>query len=231
MNRAFPFPMKKYERIIGLLYIPVHMIFLQYLMGWVMGLFGWRTDVATANLIYYAIGALFLLMSMNCYWRATIRDFAGSPIRGIQAIILGYAAYFLADWLVAIIMSGFLESLINPNTAAIMNSMEINSNMMLVVSVLLAPIVEETMFRGALFGTLRKKSRILAYVVSALLFAVYHLWDEALFGSFGVLIYALQYIPAGLALAWCYEWSGSLVAPVVLHAVINLVASIEIIWR
>ena len=32
----------------------------------------------------------------------------------------------------------------------------------------------------------------------------------------------LQYLPAGLCLAWCYVKSGSICGPILMHALINL---------
>lgn len=223
--------MQVYERVIGILYIPIHSWLLLELFSLVIFYTDWKIDYATLNLIYYAFSALFLLLAMNRYWRATIRDFTHAPLRTLQAVILGYAAYWVLNYAVNIVMSLFMSSITNPNTAAVNQTITLNQDMMLVVMILLAPIAEETMFRGALFGTIRQKSRVLAYIVSALLFAVYHLWSYMFEGGPSVLIYALQYIPAGLALAWSYEWSGSLVAPVVMHALVNLIASIDIVFR
>ncbi|MDR0905327.1 MAG: CPBP family intramembrane metalloprotease [Oscillospiraceae bacterium] len=231
-KRAFPFPMRRYESVIGIIYIPFHAYFLPMLLYFILDAVGLRLAEPRMDLIYYGISALFLLCAMSSYWKATIRDLKKTVFRTIQAVFLGYACYFLANFIVDIVMSFFMDNLTNPNSAAVIDSVELNPNMMLVVTVLLAPIAEETMFRGALFGTLRKKSRFAAYAVSALLFAVYHLWGY-LVGGWGadILVYALQYIPAGIALAWCYEYSGTLVAPVVLHALINLIATVTIVWR
>ena len=224
--------MRNYEKVIGILYIPFHVLLLPVILALITGVAGWNPDNATLNLILYAFGALFLLLSMNRFWRGTIRDLAGAPVRALQAVILGIVMYYAISIVIGIIMMLLAGELINPNTAAVNDIMALNPDMTFVIMVLLAPIAEETMFRGALFGTIRQKSRILAYIVSILLFAVYHLWGFALFdGGINVWVYALQYLPAGIALAWCYEWSGSLVVPVVLHALINLIGAINIVWR
>jgi membrane protease YdiL (CAAX protease family) len=97
---------------------------------------------------------------------------------------------------------------------------------MFVTTVLLAPVVEETMFRGALFGSIRLRSRAVAYIVSALAFAAYHLWPFLFTDMWRVnALYALQYIPASVILAWCYERGNSIWAPITLHALINLLAN------
>lgn len=78
--------------------------------------------------------------------------------------------------------------------------------------VILAPIAEELFFRGVVFNAfLRERGRAWAYVGSAALFAVIHLSLVAL-----VPIFLL-----GLALAWVYDRTGSLLAPIAMHAVVN----------
>ena len=230
-KHAFSFPMRTYERVIGLMYIPVHSYIVPRLMFWMFDLLGvWPSGAH--DLIYYGFSAVFLLLVLNRYWRATIRDFTGAPFRALQAVVIGYVSYIAMEVVMDLLMSLFLDNLLNPNSAAVADSVTLNPQMMFVVTVLLAPIAEETMFRGALFGTLRKKNRVAAYIVSALLFGMYHIWDFALGGGGALtLVYAMQYIPASIALAWCYEHSGALVAPVVLHALINLIATVSIVWR
>ncbi len=77
----------------------------------------------------------------------------------------------------------------------------------------LAPIVEEALFRGILFPLLRDLGwRAAALVGTSLLFGAIH-------GN------AAAFLPLtlfGAALAWLYERSGNLLAPMVAHAVFNL---------
>ena len=89
----------------------------------------------------------------------------------------------------------------------------------------LAPIVEETLVRGLLFGVIRRKSRILAYAVTILFFSVIHVWQYLVLYDFReVLLAALQYIPAGIALGWTYEKANTVWAPIFLHMTINAIS-------
>lgn len=83
-----------------------------------------------------------------------------------------------------------------------------------------APIVEETAFRGLMYRQLRDSSRwmgvassvVVSALVSAVIFAVIH--PEGLLAT-----------PAkasiGIALALAREWRGSLIAPILMHAISN----------
>ncbi|MGZ8563692.1 MAG: CPBP family intramembrane glutamic endopeptidase, partial [Candidatus Limnocylindria bacterium] len=78
--------------------------------------------------------------------------------------------------------------------------------------VILAPIAEEVFFRGVVFNALlRERGPRTAYLGSAALFAVIHLSIVALLPIFLL----------GLALAWVYHRTGNLLAPIVMHAVVN----------
>lgn len=78
--------------------------------------------------------------------------------------------------------------------------------------VILAPIAEEVFFRGVVFNAwLREGGRRWAFVGSSILFAIIHISVVAL-----VPIFLL-----GLALAWIYQRTGNLLAPIAMHATVN----------
>ena len=90
------------------------------------------------------------------------------------------------------------------------------------IVVLLAPFVEEVLFRGLVFGCLREKSRIFAYLLSCALFALLHVWTAAVSNwDLGYLILMLQYLVPGLVFAWAYEHSGTLWTSILIHALVN----------
>lgn len=77
----------------------------------------------------------------------------------------------------------------------------------------LAPVVEEVLFRGVLFATICGLGwRKSAYLGTALLFGLIH-------GNTAAFVPLTLF---GLVLAWLYERTGNLLAPVVAHAVFNL---------
>ena len=78
-----------------------------------------------------------------------------------------------------------------------------------------APICEEAFFRGYVFTALRGRyGRLLAYPLSALLFAVIHFNLPAL----------LPIVVMALGLAFLYDRSGSVVPGIVAHGLNNAVA-------
>ncbi len=84
--------------------------------------------------------------------------------------------------------------------------------------VIAAPICEEIFFRGLLFGGLRKRVPFIgAALISGLFFGAIHL-------ATGNVAATVQLSFLGVVLAWLYERTGSLWAPIALHGVNNAIA-------
>ena len=80
------------------------------------------------------------------------------------------------------------------------------------IALIAAPVTEELIFRGCLYGVLRQiGGRVLAIGVSAIVFALIHGHAASLPGLFILAV----------ALALLYEATGSLWAPLALHAIFN----------
>lgn len=80
-------------------------------------------------------------------------------------------------------------------------------------AVVISPVMEEILFRGFLFRNLRDTmGRGPAMLVSGLVFGAIHLEPALL----------LPLAAMGAALALLYEWSGSLLVPIVAHALWNM---------
>ena len=118
--------------------------------------------------------------------------------------------------------------LTNPNNAAVMDLAHLELGKVTAMAVFLAPILEELLFRGGVFGTLRCWNRNVAYGVSMLLFALYHVWGYARNDPMSWL-YLLQYMPVGFLLCRCYERTDSIWGSILLHMLNNAV-SMRVLW-
>lgn len=92
------------------------------------------------------------------------------------------------------------------------------------IVVILMPIVEEVLFRGLLFGGLRRYSRPLAWGLTVIVYMLYSVWTFAFsFGDPRYLVLGLQYLPMAVGLTWCYDRGGSIWSPIVLHMLLNAI--------
>jgi membrane protease YdiL (CAAX protease family) len=87
-----------------------------------------------------------------------------------------------------------------------------------VATVLVAPLVEETFFRGFVFGGLRRYGFFWAALISGLLFSAAHL-------SLGGLI---PLALVGMLFAWSYSRTGSLWTSIYAHLIFNLVSFVAL---
>jgi membrane protease YdiL (CAAX protease family) len=215
--------MSKPQKIAGWVYLPIHMFLLPLLLNMLaVYLPGGLTEL-TANLIYYAAGFAFCLLVLWWYFRASFDILLDNLPQCLVALAFGYLMYLMLSYLAAGALLLFLgDNLANPNNEAVAELLTENSRAVLGLTVFVAPLVEELLFRGVIFGSLRQKGRFLAFAVSIAAFSLYHVWQFALAGmDWTLLLYAVQYIPAGYALAWAYEKTNSIWTPIFLHMLIN----------
>lgn len=91
---------------------------------------------------------------------------------------------------------------------------------LLIVALLIGPVCEEVFFRGLIFGGLRRSFPFwAAALLSSAVFTASHGWGMG-WGLAGPVLW-LQIYAGGLAAAYAYELTGTLAAPVALHALWN----------
>lgn len=222
--RDFPFenPMNRGAKIAGWIYLPIHVVVLPLFLGTALYLLtGAIPDEITCNVWYYAIGFVFTLVAM---WKFLHRSFDVMMDRFAYSFGMFLAAYAV-DVLLSLVLQLALSlfgDLPVPNNDAVTALAEQDYRRMFAVAVLMAPIVEECLFRGVIFGTIRQKSRFWAYLASVLLFSLYHVWQYALvYAEPRYLLSALQYVPVSIALTYCYDRTQSIWPPVFFHMFIN----------
>ena len=223
--------MTQSERLLGgvllLLYLVVLPLTADRAFGLVEQLMGWELGEDVRNAAYYyVLFALTVLVFGSFLARAT-RDFLSRIWSVLGSACLGLVAFFGLGELSARVLGLVLTEQANLNDAAISAKVGAAPYSTAVIVVLLAPFVEETLFRGLVFGGLKEKSRLLAYAVSCALFALVHVWQFALANRDPAYFLAMvQYLIPGLVLAWAYEHSGTLWASIGLHAGVNALSAL-----
>lgn len=218
--------MSKPQKIAGLVYLPFHMFILPLFLGMAATWLPGGLSELTQNIIYYALGFVFCLAVMWKYLRGAFDIMLDNPFTSIASMVFGYFMYFLLSFLAVGVLIALLgDALSNPNNDAIQSLSESSPRAVLGLAVFIAPVVEEVLFRGAVFGSLRTKHRTWAFIISIGLFALYHVWQYALVSMDAMtLLYIIEYIPAGYVLAWVYEKTNCIWIPIFLHMLINILS-------
>lgn len=216
----------KRQKIFGFIYLPMHFFVLPLLLSMLAYYVPGGMDELTVNLIYMGLGFLFCLTAMHGYLRTSFDIMLDNKARTVIGVISSALVYYLLSYAAAVVMVLVLgDSISNPNSNAVADMAQSHGlGPAMGLAVFIAPVVEEVLFRGVLFGTLREKNRTLAYIVSIVVFSFFHVWQFLLLSLDPiVLVYMVQYIPASYALARCYERTNSIWAPIFLHMGINIV--------
>lgn len=212
------------ETLCGFVYMAFQFIFLPSLLYAVNDLLKRPMDDSELNFLYYFINFIAMLVLFHDFLGTSALQVRQHPAQFCQAVILGLAAYYACfyavDKTVSLLMPGFA----NQNNAAVFAMLEENPFLMLIGTVVLVPPFEECIFRGLIFRSLYGRSHVTAYAVSILTFALIHI--VGFLGEYTpleIVLAVLQYLPAGLCLAWSYTKAETIFAPIFIHAAVNYI--------
>lgn len=191
----------------------------------------WINNSINAQFVYVLLAegvSVLLLWGFLHHYRRTFRVLGvlkPKIVDGAYALI-GLAIYFPSYIIVAEGLSNLIHGLNVNQTQQIGFTNAVGAGQLFLVFVslvILPPIVEELLFRGFLFGSLRSKlSFVWAGLITSVLFAAPHLLEG---GSGGLLwIAAIDTFILSLVLVWLREKTGRLYAGMGLHALKNAVA-------
>ena len=201
-------------------FFALYLLVFPYLNAWAQRLLMGEGEapVAEANVVYYVLLFALALLVFWTFLRHGFSLLVDWLPENAFAFVTGLAGAGLLHFLVTLIP----YPVQNPSEMQYLQEFAISPVATAVLLVVLIPLIEETLFRGLVFGSLRQYSRPLAYVVSVLVYALACVWRYALeIGDPAYLLLFIQYLPMSLALAWCYDNGGSIWSAVALHMTIN----------
>ena len=173
------------------------------------------------EIYYYFMFVATLLIFYNFIGRTTRRLFEDF-LYALATAATGLVAFYGLNELLYRVSHTFLGGDTNLNDVAISAQTASVGRPTLLILIFIAPFVEEVLFRGYIFGMLRPRNRILAYAVSALLFAFLHVWQFAAGGiSVHHVVLLVQYLVPGLVLCWTYDRCATIWCPVLTHVCVN----------
>ncbi len=150
----------------------------------------------------------------------------------LSLIVAGYL-YVLAGNIISNVLIEVMQLLTNTqseiamNQAIIMESLQGNGVILMIISaVLLGPIVEELIFRKAIFGLF--KNNTIAMIVSSFAFGIIHVLSEPSF--IDLLINIIPYVVMGFVFGYLYvKHERNLFVVTFVHILTNLISIISIL--
>lgn len=224
-NKALPIRMTKGEKIAGFIYIPIYILFLGTIIYLALALLGIEPNELNTNIVYYYVNFLFTVIAFRKYLTSSLSHFGKNLSSCVMYTVIGFGLYLSLNIAMTVVLTAAFGDFSNPNNDYIGELYDQSSKVIIVGAVLLAPIVEECLFRGVIFGTIFPKNRVLAYLASFVVFSAIHVLAYAFESpDWMLLVNVLQYLPPTLAFCWLYEKSGNIFCPVLLHTIINAIA-------
>jgi membrane protease YdiL (CAAX protease family) len=193
--------------------------------------FGWSIDaIVVARLVSQWLIVLVVAYPLlrGVRWSRASHDLGWHRGRGVvREVLAGIAGYLAGVPLLigAALLTAALNAVVgaarggppptpnNPVVDILVSASPVVIALLVVLATLWAPIVEETVFRGALYRHLRSRmAPVVAGLVSGTLFAFMH--------SYGW-TFTPPLIALGFTFAMVREWRGSLIAPMTAHLLHN----------
>lgn len=210
------------ENILGYIYLAFSQILLADLIAIAAYWLGYPLSLVTLNIIYFLVNFVSIVAIFHRFLGSSLQAAWKKIPKCLISVLIGFGVYYWGT-----ILLGFLITRIDPNFAnvndqAVTGMVQENPIIMGLCTVCFVPVVEETLYRGLIFQQLQRKHRIWAYIVSAVVFSSIHV--VGFIGSAGwltLLLCFMQYLPAGIALALAYERADTIVAPILIHMIIN----------
>ena len=229
-KRAHTAYMTPGEQIAGTVFFVIYLLVLPFAAGPMFRLaaelLGTHLDPGFQNALYYYILFAVTLVIFHGFLGRTSRHLAENLGLASRTLVVGLIALYGLNELVYRLTRLVSATQTNLNDVSISAQINDAPHMTVLIVVFLAPVVEETLFRGLVFGNLKGKSRTVAYLVSCLLFALLHVWQFAVVNrDLTYFLLMVQYLVPGLVLAWVYDHSGTLWTSIGLHAAANALSA------
>lgn len=222
-------PMRRAETVLGLIYIVLQVFILPVALVVINAFLPRPLTAAALNFALFGMNFICVSVIFHRFLIESFKMFTQNVKKNLSTCLKGFGLYWLGSILVNMLVIYLEPEFSNVNDENIALLTEDNHLLMAVGTVLLVPVVEETLYRGLVFGQLYRKSPLIAYIVSVAVFSALHIFGYiGFYTPLRLLLCFLQYIPAAIALAWTYVKADTIWAPVLIHMTVNLIGMLAI---
>ena len=180
-------------------------------------------SVAAVNLLGFFANAALAAVFFRRLLLNSLKNFRWG--RTLSTVAIGFCLYWVLNDLVMRLILTLRPDFYNINDSGINIMIDEFPVLMPLAVVFAAPLAEECLFRGWLFTGLAQRSLTLAYGVTTLCFASVHMLGYiGTCDALTLLFCTAQYLVPSAVLCWVCHRADSLLAPMLLHMTINIIA-------
>ena len=214
-----------HQRLWGWIYMGFQLLILPTLLYICNLFFNLQFSDAEINFIFFALNFIFVTIIFHRFLLQNAINALHRPIFVLLTALGGYFVYVFASNIITTLILFIDSDFYNVNDSFISAMVADEFIIMFVGTVILVPVVEETLYRGLVFASIYNKNRILSYIISTLAFAVLHVYGYiGTYPPAQLLLCLLEYIPAGICLAFAYARTDSIWTPILIHMAVNAIA-------
>ena len=223
MKQSFlPIALTHKETRNGFLYMAISLIALPWLLEEGNSYLAAPLSQGKINFLYYFLNFAVMVWLCRKFLTQSLNYALKIPFPVLWYGILGYLGAQALGEVLGILTLIVYPGFSNVNDATVISMLREDSQLIIWGTVFLVPVVEELFFRGLIFRNLWNKNHLTAYLVSMALFSLIHV--AGYIGAYSpvhLLLCFLQYLPASFCLCWCYCQTGTIIPPMIMHAVTN----------
>lgn len=210
------------ESVLGLGYMGLQLLVLPVALTMIATFFQLDLSESQLNFVFFALNFVCLSVIAHRFLIDSVKVGFARPFMLLHCAVIAYGVNWASLFVINTLFAQWLPGFSNVNDSSIAQMVASDYTLNAIGMVLLVPLAEEVMYRGFIFGLLHRSSRLAAYLVSVLVFAAIHVVGYiGYYDAVTLLLCLVQYLPAGLCLAWAYERSGSILAPILIHMAVN----------
>lgn len=187
-----------------------------------------RLSKQNENLVVFV--GLFLLAILLFYKELVIefKNLVSNFKKNDNLLIISTIVTYIFSILGIVFMSLLIKligiNLTNGNSESLSQITGINK---ILITIILGPIIEELVFRGFFFNLFNKKSKIMAYLFSSLIFAFMHVMGDVVFKQqYTNLIFMLPHFGFALGVCYIYDKTKNIYYPIIIHMAMNILSSL-----
>ena len=189
--------------------------------------------IPSSSLLFYVQWFTYLLSAIFAILLAfplLKKEFNLKLEKVIFTVIICVVAMYVCNVLFTIGMQFLNGPITSNNQQALTSQVELNIPLYVIMTVVFAPILEEIVFRGGIFRSLRFKLGFFhSAIISSVLFGFIHVSASFFAGDYQDVIYIILYGGLGFAFAFAYEYNKSIYACIIVHALYNLIGMLPFI--
>ena len=223
MKQSFlPIALTHKETRNGFLYMAFSLIALPWLLEEGNNYLSAPLSQGKINFLYYFLNFAVMVWLCRKFLTQSLKFALKLPFPVIWYGILGYLGSKALGELLGILTLLIYPNFSNVNDATVISMLREDSQLIIWGTIFLVPVVEELFFRGLIFRNLASRNHVAAYLLSMALFSLIHVAGYiGAYSPLHLLLCFLQYLPASFCLCWCYCQTGTILTPMIMHAVTN----------